>query len=170
MYPYLTYNDYISLYPDEMKGVQFDRLTWEASAILDWHTTTVDGVSKLRDAFPTDEFDKMAVIRCLARLVNVLYEIEKLTQKANSEQTMIQEPDGTIHSAKVSTRSSGAESVSYADASRVNLVLQVPEIEKAATDHAYRDQYLGDIVRKSLVNVRDANGVNLLYQGVYPHV
>ena len=170
MYPYLTYNDYISLYPDELSNVQFDRFAWEASSILDWHTTTVDGVSKLRDAFPTDEFDRMAVIRCLARLVNVLYEIEKITNEIAAERALIQEPDGTTHSTKISSRSSGAESVSYAEMAKRNLVSQVPLIEKIASDVAYRGEYIGNIIKMSLANVKDANGVNLLYIGVYPRV
>ncbi len=166
---YLSYQDYIDYYPDDMDTATFNRLAWDASRYVDNVIRTANGVDKLRDAFPTDDIDKMAVIRCLARVVSVLYSIEKIAAQSAKERAYIEDADGSFHSAKIASVSSGSESISYVSGAGVSSASAAgsPE-EMAALDAVYRETYIRDIVRQMLGGFKDANGVNLLYQGVYP--
>ena len=43
-------------------------------------------------------------------------------------------------------------------------------ISKALVDFAVKEKLFRDTIREYLSGVSDANGVNLLYMGVYPYV
>jgi hypothetical protein len=43
-------------------------------------------------------------------------------------------------------------------------------IDKALSDPAVKEKLFRDTIREGLSGVADANGVNLLYMGVYPRV
>lgn len=68
---YIDYAFYTNLYSDGMEEQQFNRLTWSACKRVDNLTTGVDGVRKLKTAFPTDTEDVETVKRCVAEVVNI---------------------------------------------------------------------------------------------------
>ena len=152
---YITIDDYSNLYnPIDAKA--FNRLALDACRMIDDHTTGVDGVKKLKWAFPTDADDAAAVKNCAAKLVNMLYRLEEAEKMAGVEAT-----DQGIRGKLVSSVSAGNESISYSTG-------PASVIEKAVSDPAAREILLSDTIRESLTGARDAYGVNLLYMGPYP--
>lgn len=155
MYADIEY--YNSLY-DEIDAQTYNRHGWHAAKLLDKYTTGVDGVRKLQKAFPSDLDAQEAVKRCECALVNLLLQIEQ-AEKAGAASTRA---DGTVVSGAVSSVSSGAESISYAAGNTA--------INAAAADNSARERLISSTVREYLSAEKDANGVNLLYMGVYPYV
>lgn len=156
-----SYGEYINLYADVISENTFSRLSWEALRIMEDQTTGADGFRKLRAAYPTDEYDAEAVRRCACELIHLLYQIET----AESAAGYVTREDGTVVNKKVASVSSGSESVSYYTGGT-----GATQTEAAASDSNVRKKMLADTVRTYLSGVKDANGVNLLYMGVYPHV
>ena len=156
---YVTLEEYKAIYPEEIPEEVFNNLEWDARRIVDNHTTGVDNVRKLRVAFPTAEDDAEAVKRCMCKLIKMLYDIEKAQQLRGAEER----PDGTMTSGPVSSVSSGSESISYAESGGT-------AIDAAVGDISARDKLINRTVRECLSGVWDANGVCLLYMGVYPYV
>lgn len=156
---YVTLDYFNGLYPDAGNIENFADLEWEASRIVDTHTTGIDNVRKLRVAFPRDEYDAEAVKRCICKLIKLLHDIEV----AEKSRGLVQREDGTVTSGVVSSVSSGAESISYATSGGT-------AIDAAVGDISARNKLLSQTVRQMLSGVSDANGVNLLYMGRYPCV
>ena len=155
---YIELDDYISLYGDITEG-EYERYSFKAKRIMDENTTGVDGFAKLVDAPPTDEDSLTAIKLCAAELINTLKQIGEI-EKAGA---MISREDGTMAPAMVSSVSSGSESISYSNTSG-------SAITAAASDFNARATLFTGIVRNYLSGIKDANGVNLLYMGVYPYV
>lgn len=158
---------YTALYGDIPES-DFNRLSWEACRALDNHTTGVDGVKKLATAFPTDEYQAEAVKRCACKLVSLLHQIET-AEKAAAEGRGYQETANGLRGKVIASITSGAESVSYATGSRSEKAATTV-IDKAAADQAEKNRLIRETVRAYLSGIGDANGVRLLYMGVYPHV
>lgn len=156
---YVTFEYFDGLYPSAVPEQEFSNLEWEASRIVDTHTTGIDNVRKLRVAFPLDEYDAEAVKRCICKLIKLLHDIEA----AEKSRGLVQRGDGTVISGVVSSVSSGAESISYATNGGT-------AIDAAVGDISAKNRLLTQTVRQSLSGVCDANGVCLLYMGVYPYV
>ena len=156
---YVDIEAYKELY-GEIDEKNFNRLLWEASRILDSETTGVDGYRKLKYAFPTDEEDSEAVKRCLCVIINTMCRVEEAEKEAKN--SFIEREDGTVVGKVVSSVSSGSESISYSTSSASTVV---DKIISGALDAV--ELYRGTI-RRYLSGVPDANGVNLLYGGVYP--
>ena len=154
---YATYNDYLALYP-EIPETDFNRLGYDASKEIDYQTTGVDGVFKLKYFFPTDTDDAEAVKRCCCALVNALYSVEQIQASAG----VVQREDGVFVGRGVASLHSGSESITYASGSTASTYT------KAASDDVARMKMVDSIVRRYFVNVKDSNGVNLLYLGAYP--
>lgn len=154
----MSYSDielYNSLY-GEISEAEYNRLAWLAARLLDIHTSGVDGVRKLQVAFPVNLDAAESVSRCECALIDLLRRVEN-TRKLGEPST---NGEGLAVSGPVSAVSSGAESISYAVGGSV--------INDAAADNSIRGRLVADIVREYLGGVADANGVNLLYMGVYP--
>ena len=154
---YLTLCEYVEFFgkaPDD-----FDNLEWEASRVLDRFTTGVDGYRKLRNAFPTDEEAVECVKRCEGRLIALMAEIKTATANIG----LISASDGTVHSKVVASVSAGNETISYQNPSNVKT-----EVSAAAEKSAARYALLYSTVSEYLSDVKDANGVNLLFMGSYP--
>lgn len=156
---YVTIEDYKEIYSEEIPEKVFNTLEWEARKIVDNHTTGVDNVRKLRVAFPTAEDDAEAVKRCMCELIKLMYDIEQAQQRRSAGTG----PAGAVTSGPVTSVSSGSESISYATSGGTY-------IDAAVSDISARNRLLNDTVRKNLSGVWDANGVCLLYMGVYPYV
>ena len=149
---YITKNRYVELYGD-IDSFEFERLSFDASRLMDKMTTGIDNVKKLKTAMPTDEDDAEAVMMCCAKLISLMQTIEAM------DGAVIRE-DGTVISKTVSSISSGSESMSFGSNS----------ISAAASDPTARKALLADTVRAYLGGLTDSNGVNLLYMGRYPNV
>lgn len=154
---YLTYQEYTAVAGVEMTTADFSRYEFDAELIVDRYTTGIDNVKKLRIAFPTDPVDAMAVKRCICALVDALCRFERADLSSVSI-------NGTATGGVVASVSSGSESISYATGADVSA------LAGAVKTLAGRDEYLGAVVRKYLSGRTDANGVNLLFGGVYPIV
>ena len=151
---YIDATDYAEVYPDDTISSQaFGRLAYEASRIIDNWVTGVDGVNKLTVAYPSDD---TPILFCACKLVHVLNQIMQ-------EENRLTASSGAVSSASVgmiNSVSSGSESISFKNVNSVYLA--------AAQDEDAKNKLLGDIVRQCLAGEIDANGVNLLYGGVYP--
>lgn len=158
---YADYQYFTELYGFDVPEWIFNRLIWAASKILDHMTTGVDGYKKLEHAYPINPDDDEAIKRCACELVQFAYEVEEV----NKALGYVTNADGTVNSRMVSSRSSGAESISYVTGG--NSVSKTAA-EVAAADDDIRRNMQTAMVRQYLDGVRDANGVNILYLGRYP--
>ena len=146
----VSYAEFIEVYgSDALTLTAFNRFEFDAEVILDDWTTGIDGVRKLRVAFPTDLVDVAAIKRCTIELTKALADIDNIVQLSASG-------DGGV----VASKSSGSESISYRNDTSALLA--------AAKDAGTREAYVGMIVRRYLSGRSDVNGVNLLYGGAYP--
>lgn len=155
---YADWTYFHSLYSGVAEA-DYNRRAWDASQLMDYHTTGVDGVAKLRKHLPTDEYDLEAVKRCCCALIDLMVKVDA----AEAASGLVARADGTVSGKIVSSVSSGSESISYSTAA-------VTAFDKAVADRSARDTLYSDIVRHYLSGVHDSNGVNLLYMGAYPDV
>lgn len=159
---YLKYEDYQNLY-DPMDEKTFNRLAFDACRYLDRLTAGIDGVKKLKVAFPVDEDAASAVKHCAAKIVNILFQIQEAETSASVGRGYEKTESG-IRGKVVSSVSAGNESISYSSGS------QITAIDAAVSDLAAREHLVFSTIRQYLSGVQDANGVSLLYMGVYPCV
>ncbi len=145
----MDYVRYAALYPDGPDESAFERLRWEARHVMDRATTGLDGLRKLEAAPPADEDDKEAVERCEAALVHLLWQTDQA-------EGCVSRADGTVTGRVVTAVTAGSESVSFA--------------APTAVSREDREKQCRETVERYLAGVRDANGVNLLYMGLYPVV
>lgn len=155
--------DYYTGIHGDIADDAFANLSWEACRLLDLHTTGIDGIKKLKVAFPTDEDDSETVKRCACKLVNLLYQIQQAESAANSVHGYESTEQG-MRGKVITSVSAGNESISYSTGNAAATV-----IDKAVTDKTVRDSLISTTIREYLSGIADANGVNLLYMGPYPH-
>lgn len=162
---YIDYEYYCSLY-DGIDEKTFNRLEWEARKRLDNETTGVDGIRKLKHAFPTDEDDAEAVKRCMCKLIAQMDAIERTEaeMKASAGYTK-DEATGALIGKIITSKSSGSESISFATS---NTAKAGTLEERAIADMSIRDEIYRRIIRDCLSGTQDRNGVNLLFGGAYP--
>ena len=164
MAAYIDYKYFKKLYPDIPKA-DFDRLVWEACRKMDAATTCVDGVRKLREAFPANEDDAEAVKRCACALVDIMYQLQKKQEAAEKASGYVETANG-LRGKVISSVSSGNESISYAAGSSGS---SAGLIDKAAADRDAQEQLFRDTITEYLSGIPDANRVNLLFRGPYPY-
>jgi len=160
---YISFEEYASLYGPTEETV-FNRLSYDACRHIDRYTTGVDGVKKLKTAFPTDEDSAEAVKHCAAKIISILFQIQEAEKSASMGRGYIQTENG-LQGKVVASVSAGNESVSFSTGSS-----QASTIDAAVSDLSARDNLICRTVREYLSGAQDANGVNLLYMGVYPRV
>lgn len=158
---YIDLTFYQKLYGN-IDATLFNRLAFDACREIDKNTTGIDGVKKLRVAFPTEPEDKEAVMRCAANLVSYFARIESAEQAAEMSRGYESTEQG-LRRKIVSRIEAGNEAISYSEASSPETVS-----DKAAASHAERGALVASVIRQYLSGVSDANGVNLLYMGPYP--
>lgn len=158
---YIDFDQYVKLYGTVEN---FDLLQFEASRYLDKYTTGVDGVKKLKIAFPTDEDSVAAVRFCTAKIVNILSQIQ-IAESAAISAKGYEKTDAGIKGKVISSVSAGNESVSYTDSGS-----QQTTIDAAVMNVSAKNQLIWHTVKEYLSGITDANGVNLLYAGGYPCV
>lgn len=163
---YVDLTFFQDLYPDsEIPDDQFDLLAWDASRLLNRMTTGVDGVKKLKEAFPTDEEDAEAVRRCACKLIYLAFRIQEAETALENARGYVEQSDGTVKGKIVTSVSAGNESISYSGGSSSHTI-----IDKALADREVQEQLYMDTVTECLSGTSDANGVNLLYLGPYPRL
>lgn len=165
---YVDYEYYKSLYGEKAATEDvFNRFSWECCRKLDLHTTGIDGIKKLKIAFPTDEDDAEAVKRCMCKLIQISNDLEIARERVASAQGYIEREDGTVMNKLVSSVSAGNESISYQNSGSCTGATLV---DKALADKTVEEQLYKDAIYEYLSGVTDANGVNLLYMGQYPNI
>ena len=162
---YIDYEYYKSLYGEKaIPETDFKRLSWDAEREIDKATSGVDGVKKLKIAFPIDEEDAETVKRCVVELVNFLYKLEEAENNANSLGHYTEREDGSLHGKVVSSVSAGNESISYAVGKSSETAISTAI--KSVKD---KEMVIYQLISSRLSGVSDANGVNLLFAGRYPY-
>lgn len=160
---YIDYEYYSFLYGEQgITENDFKRLLWDAEREIDKATSGVDYVKKLKIAFPTTEHDAETVKRCICQLVNFIYELEKAEKNAFLGHQYIERPDGSMQGRIVTSVSAGNESISYGNAGENIISTALKSIEE-------REKVIYSFISSRLTGVPDANGVNLLYNGIYPY-
>lgn len=162
---YITIEDYLKWYDTEIGQQLFGRLAMETCRVLDKYTTGIDGVRKLREYFPTDEYDAEFVKYTAARMIDFLYQCHEAEQTAATGRGYT-ETDNGIRGKVISSVSAGNESISYATTATATATA----VDEAIKDKSTKDKILFQTVRDGLIGVADCNGVNLLYMGVYPRL
>ena len=158
---YATQEEFASLYPNASADA-YSRFAWDAQKYIDNATGTVDGVKKLRIAYPENEEDAEAVVRCMCAVINALDEVDAVKASATAAGSYVNTANGYV-SAGIRSISAGGESITYGiDAGAETDTL------RAAKSGAALKQYVYGIIESYLRGVADANGVNLLYGGRYP--
>ena len=148
---YITYEYFESLYgSDAIPMADFNRLSWDAEREIDKATSGVDGVKKLRVAFPTNEYDAENVKRCVAELVNFLYKLEVATESMG----------GPVHGSVIKSVSAGNESITYETSGILG---------SATSSIRSKDMTITEFISSKLSGIADANGINLLFGGSYPY-
>lgn len=159
---YITYEEYTALY-DPIEEKVFNCTAHEACRAIDRLTTGADGVKKLKVAFPQDEDDAAAVRHCAAHVVNLMVQIREAEESASVGRGYTQTANG-LQGKVVSSISAGNESISFSTGGVKTA------IDAAASDPTAKSKLVAGVIREHLSGVTDANGVNLLYMGVYPRV
>lgn len=157
---YIKFNDYVQYYQDGCDFQSFNRLSMEACRKLDYYTTGIDGVKKLRAAFPTDEDDARMVRYCACKIVHILGQIEA-AEAAMRNARGYEETENGLRGKVITSISAGNESISYSSGGGNTATM----IDKALTDKTVQDKLITDTIRECLSGIRDANGVNLLFMG-----
>ena len=89
---YADYSRYTSIYGEgSISEIDFNRFSYDASRYMDYCTTGVDGVKKLKIAHPTDADDAEAVIRCACALIHDMSEMPQKNAR---------HPSGGLYSAR----------------------------------------------------------------------
>lgn len=161
---YVDYNYYVCVYGQAIPETDFQRFSWEACRKLDLSTTGIDGVRKLKAAFPTDEDNAEVVRRCVCKMIDIMYQIQEAAKMASQSKGYVETVNG-LRGKVISSVSAGNESISYS----VNNSGTSTVIEKALADKTVQEQLYKDIIIECLSGISDANGVNLLYMGRYPY-
>lgn len=159
---YISFEEYAELYDPADEKV-FDHTAYDACRYIDRMTTGVDGVKKLRVAFPTDEDNIESVKRCAAAVTNFLIQIQEAEHSASLGRGYIQTENG-LQGKVVSSVSAGNESISFSS------VAPKTSIDIAISDPGAKEKMVCEMIREYLSGCSDANGVSLLYMGVYPRV
>ena len=162
---YIDYEYYTALYGDDsLDENYFNRLAFDAERKIDNYTTGIDGVKKLRIAFPEDEDDAETIKRCICALIDLLYQIKESEKRISSGKGYTVNADGTLQGKVVTSVSSGNESMSFSSSASEKTLVDAVLADKTAQEKLYYDT-----VKEYLSGLTDANGVNLLYMGEYPY-
>ena len=164
---YINYEYYTEMYDNpEITEKEFNRYAYDVDRKIDFLTTGIDGVKKLKVAFPADEDDAEAIKRCMVAMIDLTHRIKKAEKAMENARGYIVGSDGFVKGKVVSSISSGNESITYSSGDKSTTSI----IDRALSDKDMQNQLYKDMVTEYLSGVADANGVNLLYMGRYPRV
>lgn len=160
---YVTIEEYSQFYSDSIEEVDFNRFAIRACQIADNLTTGVDGVKKLKIAFPTDSDDEEVVKASICGVIHLMHEIATLESTINSAQGFVTRDDGTVLGKTVTSVSSGSESISYSASASGQT-----QASALIGDSKAQNEAFNLILSEGFRGLGDANGVNLMYRGIYP--
>lgn len=160
---YIDYEYYQSLYGETISELEFNRLLWDAEREIDKMTSGIDNIKKLKVAFPTEPEDVEAVKRCIVDVVNFLHKLEIAESNADSVSQLIERCDGSLQGKVISSVSAGNESISFAVGKSTDTALG-----NAVKGFKSKEEVICQLISSKLRGIADANGVNLLYSGIYP--
>lgn len=158
---FLTFEEFKGFTNEGVTKKEFDRFSMKAELFLDSRTTTIDGVRKLREYFPTDEYDVLCIKNCLSSLIDtyvVLDRHAKELEKASGYKTT----ESGVQSKRIASISAGSESITFSNDQADSWVAEIAKSKSAQLAH------LSAIVADCLGSAKDLNGVNLRYLGKYP--
>jgi len=160
---YVTYSEFTEIYGGSVDENTFNILSFDACKIADNVTTGVDGVRKLKVAFPvTDEDDSYAVKRTICDIIHLMAVVKSIEDSANEAGTYVTDENGNIKGKVVSSVSAGSESIHFATGDVKTLAVTL------ANDLKERKTSYKQIAIDGFRGIKDENGVNLLYMGMYP--
>lgn len=159
---YVTYSDYLSLYGEKITEETFNILAFDACKVADKVTAGVDGIRKLKVAFPTDEDDAETVKRAICGVIDLMAEVSNMEKKLQATGDYSVDIDGNIRYKVIDSVSDGSESIHYAVGTGSTLASTL------VADYNARKAIYLDIMKEALRGARDDNGVNLLFAGMYP--
>ena len=154
---YATLAEY-QAYFGEITEADYNRYGMEATRYLDTATTGIDNVKKLAEHFPTDQTDAAMVKYCACELVHLLKQIADIESMGGYTTD-----ENGVRGKVVSSKSAGNESVSF-------IAGEPSPVERAARSTTEKQRFISSRIKLWLSGIEDANGVNLLYMGVYPDV
>lgn len=157
---YATLEQFLQYEPD-MTADDYNKYSWSATKWVDNVTTGIDGVKKLRVAFPSDEASAETVSRCFCAVIRALKEVDDARAAQASASGYISTENG-FQPAAVKSISAGGESITFGTDATSDLA-------KAASSMSGMKSYINGIVDNYLRGVQDDNGVNLLFGGFYPY-
>lgn len=156
---YATLEQFLQYEPD-MTAADYEKYSWDATKWVDNATSGIDGVKKLRVAFPSDEEGAEAVARGFCAVIRALKEIDDARAAQASASGYVSTADG-IKPAAIRSISAGGESITFENGA-------LSALSKAASSQSETKRYVNGVIDGYLRGVRDDNGVNLLYCGRYP--
>lgn len=161
MADFLLYSQYKKVF-EEIPKKDFERLAFIAERNIDNLTTGVDGVRKLRKYFPEEAYDVKAVEFAVGQYVSNLYTLEQY-QKEQLAASGYEKTDQGYKPKNIASLSSGSESISFSseqtNSIMASMASQSPDSQLA---------FLNAIAVNALQGVKDKNGVNILFRGLYP--
>ena len=161
---YADFTDFVGLYgEDKLQESEFYPFALKAQRLMDYYTTGIDNVRKLKVAYPTDEDTISYVKACFCELVDILHEVDVAERSASLARGYEATADG-MRAKAISSKSAGNESISYGTASGS----VTTAIDKAISDPDEKARLVTRTITGYLSGLTDANGVNLLYMGRYP--
>ena len=156
---YADYDYYQTEYGGKMSADEYKRFGRRAERRIDGITG-----NKLQFAYPANERDVEAGKDCVCELADFLCQIDSYNQSAMESMGTVAQVDGTVKGKVITSISSGAESIGYSASGSASTATM-----EAAKDKKVADIMVYAMVRDSLGDVPDSNGVNLLYAGIpYP--
>lgn len=163
MSKYVTLADYQQFYSDSIEVTDFNRFVIGACKKADVLTTGVDGVKKLKVAFPTNEDDAEVVKAAICGVIHLMNEIKTIEDASISAQGYVTREDGTVVGKTVASISSGSESISYSTSASGQTLASSLLGDKLGQEKAF-----STILSEGFRGTDDANGVHLMYMGIYP--
>lgn len=162
---YVDYEYYKTIYGDKaLSETDFKRLSWDAEREMDKATSGVDSVKKLKVAFPTDEEYAETVKRCICALVEFLNQIETAERNTGSLSQYTETEDGSLKGKVISSHTAGNETITYAVGKSSDTAISTAI--KSVED---KEKVIYSFIVSRLTGIPDANGVNLLFNGMYPY-
>lgn len=158
----MSYTDYefykTKYYGDVVPEEDFLKYTERAGDRIDNMT-----FNRLVDGLPTELRANVMVQKAVCAVADVLYQIDAIRKASMETVGTIKHEDGTVTGKRISSVSSGSESISYVTGTNST---GGDIYSQAAMNKQVENVLVMQTATEYLQGVADANGVNLLYAGV----
>lgn len=155
----ITIDEFIEYTGADITPMEFERYRIKAEKMMCDETITVDGICKLKQ-FPPTAIDDLLLIKFgIANIILMLKSYADIDANMSNAVGYTVDENGTLQGKVVRSKSSGSESISYDSGA---------SMDKSIGDLTERNRRYKEMVFETLRGIKDSNGVNLLYAGVYP--